>query len=609
LKCIVDHPYLITEITLPRFSLHAFWCCVFFLTATAFLYYPRWKQANTEATISWDVSGYYLYLPAALIYGDMKGLAFFPEIEQKYHPGPGMGQAFKDEKSGNYVMKYSAGQALQFLPWFLVAHIGASILGYPADGFSLPYQLAISWGSLFIAFLGLWFARKILLNYFSEKAVAAALFLMVFGSNYLNYTAIDGAMTHNWLFTLYCILVFATIQFYKKPSARYAILIGVLCGWATLTRPTELISLLIPLFWGFDRTRFAFFVKNFKLITYAVLSFLAVASVQLFYWKWATSQWVVYSYQDQGFDWLHPHFKEVLLGFRAGWLPYSPVMVFAVLGIYALWQRQRSIIWPILVFLSVFTYITCAWSIWWYGGSFGARAMIQSYALWLFPLAAFASWVMEQKWSSIVFPIVFGLMIGHNLWWTHQAHRGGLFIAEQMTQGYFFKVYGAEKAERDWAKLLDNRDEYRVNTRNNVREIWRNDFENDTLITANSLQLNGNKSLILNEQIQFSPKYILPATPTDGVSWLRVNLSAKCLQKEWEPWRMTQLIVRVMNDEKVIRERMIRLQRLLNTGETRQLFMEIKIPKQQYNKIEMYLWHAGGISELLVDDIVVEQFE
>jgi hypothetical protein len=54
---------------------------------------------------------------------------------------------------------------------------------------------------------------------------------------------------------------------------------------------------------------------------------------------------------------------------------------------------------------------------------------------------------------------------------------------------------------------------------------------------------------------------------------------------------------------------MIRLQRLLNTGETRQLFMEIKIPKQQYNKIEMYLWHAGGISELLVDDIVVEQFE
>ncbi len=64
-----------------------------------------------------------------------------------------------------------------------------------------------------------------------------------------------------------------------------------------------------------------------------------------------------------------------------------------------------------------------------------------------------------------------------------------------------------------------------------------------------------------------------------------------------------------MNGEKVVRERMIRVQRLLDAGETHQLLMEIKLPKQQYNKIEMYLWHAGGIGELLVDDIVVEQFE
>lgn len=66
-----------------------------------------------------------------------------------------MGQAFKDEKSGNYIMKYSVGQALQFLPWFTLAHVAAGPLGFPADGFSSPYQYAISWGSLLIALLGI----------------------------------------------------------------------------------------------------------------------------------------------------------------------------------------------------------------------------------------------------------------------------------------------------------------------------------------------------------------------------------------------------------------------------------------------------------------------
>ena len=38
-------------------------------------YYPRYKQGGGEATISWDVSGYYWYLPALFIYKDLKNLS------------------------------------------------------------------------------------------------------------------------------------------------------------------------------------------------------------------------------------------------------------------------------------------------------------------------------------------------------------------------------------------------------------------------------------------------------------------------------------------------------------------------------------------------------
>ncbi len=335
-------------------SRYAYLLCAALIVATAYLYYPKWQQRDTEATLSWDVSGYYLYLPAALIYGDMTRLEFFPDIEKKYHPGPGMGQAFRHEKSGNYVMKYSSGQAWQFLPWFCVAHLVAEPLGYPADGFSRPYQVAIGLGSLLVALLGLWLARRNLLYYFSDRATAIALLLLVWGSNYLNYSAIDGAMTHNWLFTAYSLLIFSTIRFYQRPSLGWAAAIGLFVGWAVLTRPTELIAVLIPLLWGVGsvaalRERLLFFVKNYGKILLTSGIFGGIVFSQMAYWHWATGEWLVYSYQDQGFSWLRPHLSDVLFSFRAGWLTYSPVMVFAVVGLWHLWRQQRAVFPAVLL--------------------------------------------------------------------------------------------------------------------------------------------------------------------------------------------------------------------------------------------------------------------
>ena len=37
-----------------------------------FSYYPKWEKPWSEATISWDVSGYYHYLLAIFIYKDIR---------------------------------------------------------------------------------------------------------------------------------------------------------------------------------------------------------------------------------------------------------------------------------------------------------------------------------------------------------------------------------------------------------------------------------------------------------------------------------------------------------------------------------------------------------
>jgi hypothetical protein len=169
---------------------------ILFIGITSFFYYPKFNKNGSEATISWDTSGYYWYLPSLFIYNDIKEQKFAPEIMKKYAPTPEVQQFYK-HSSGNYVMKYSSGMALQYLPFFLIAHSLAEPFGFEPDGFSLPYQFALQFGGLLMCFIGLFFTRKNLLFYYSDLVTTLVLVCVVLATNYLNYSAIDNAMTHN----------------------------------------------------------------------------------------------------------------------------------------------------------------------------------------------------------------------------------------------------------------------------------------------------------------------------------------------------------------------------------------------------------------------------
>src|SRR5580704_9191877 len=69
-----------------RLSHYTYFLCVALMCYASFFFYPRWRQAKTDAAISWDVSGYYWYLPSVFIYHDLKGQAFKDSILAKYQP-------------------------------------------------------------------------------------------------------------------------------------------------------------------------------------------------------------------------------------------------------------------------------------------------------------------------------------------------------------------------------------------------------------------------------------------------------------------------------------------------------------------------------------------
>ena len=72
-------------------------------------------------------------------------------------------------------------------------------------------------------------------------------------------------------------------------------------------------------------------------------------------------------------------------------------MLFAVAGIFYLPRYIKGVTLGISVFLVLNVYIIFSWWSWWYGGSFGARPMIDSYGILAIPLAAMIEQMLGMR--------------------------------------------------------------------------------------------------------------------------------------------------------------------------------------------------------------------
>ncbi len=571
----------------------------------SFFFYPKWKHTGTEATISCDVSGYYWYLPSIFIYKDLKHQSFKDSIINKYKPSDTAFSQGAQCGNGNYVMKYSSGMAVMFSPFFFIAHELAGPFGYARDGFSLPYQFAIQFGGLLISIIGLWYFRKLLLLFYADKVVAIVLVLLVLGCNYLNYAAIDCGMAHCWLFTIYVFILLNTHYYYQAFKARYAVRVGLLIGLAMLTRPTDVLSCLIPLLWGMERinidaikNRLVLFARHYKSFLLAIVCAGGVYSIQLIYWKYVSGHWLYYSYQDQNLYFRSPNFINYTFSYRSGWLTYAPMLALAFAGILPFIKYGRNKV-AIISFFIINYYVVCCWNIWWYGG----RAMIQSYPVLFFMVAELVKVCLQRKIQLAVLAAISVILIYYNTWLICQYHRYGLIITDSMKKDYFWRVVGRWQVPEEAALLLDNPDLYEGKM-NDPHLFFEDDFVNDT---GSKYVLNaaGGKTLALNEQNKYSDIY--KAAFTDKVQWIRAEATFHCALKEWEEWRMTQFIVQLENKGNKIKENMIRVHRLLSNGAVKKVAIDMKLPAGDHDKVNILFWNVGG-DVIYIDSLKIWSF-
>jgi hypothetical protein len=372
------------------------------------------NSRNNYNVITWDAFGYYMYLPSTFIYRDVKELKWISVIDSNYHvTGGNLYQAIqlKTENEITFTNKYLSGVAIMQSPFFFCGHIAAKLLDEPQDGFSGPYQYAIMCATIFWCFIGFVFLRKVLLKYFTDQITAFTLILLAGASNLIQYASVDSGMSHAYIFPLYALVLWYTIKWHEKPNAATAFLLGLICGLATISRPTELLIIFIPILWDTqtkeEKTAKWMLVFSNKKHIYlgGVGCFIAVLP-QLLYWKYTTGSFVY----DVGSKWyfLNPWFR-VLFGPEKGWFLYTPVAVLMIIGFF--FMKNKPFKRSVLTFCLLNIWIIISWSDWKYGASYSTRALTQSYPVFALPLACIIAYFFERKKQYMIYGIGILLVI------------------------------------------------------------------------------------------------------------------------------------------------------------------------------------------------------
>lgn len=416
--------------------------------------------------LSYDIYGYYLYLPMFFIHGnlDFSNMDLVYKLNELYKNTPTFYQlSYIDFQ--NYIIRYPIGLSILYLPFFVIGHGCALLFNFPADGFSYPYEKSIWIGSICISFIGYLFLYKTLIRYVSIKATNLALILLFLGTNLMVYNGMFGSnlMSHNYLFTLYALILYFSDKAQSQKSARSFYLGIFLCSIAALVRPVEIISLCIPLFWGGGKQFFTF-LQNRKKLILSIMIIAAAGSLQMLYWKKYCGHFIVDSYHNagEGLDLFAPHTFNYLFSFRKGWLIYTPLVAITLIGFILIRKRYPSIFYPLFITLILHIYFASSWSNWWYSSSFSSRAAVPSYALLAFPLAALLAYIFHSKAHRLIrigLALSIGLCTVLNIFQTWQFTKGIIDPIRMTKAAYFKNFLKTERHPETDYLLLINRSE------------------------------------------------------------------------------------------------------------------------------------------------------
>jgi hypothetical protein len=343
-----------------------------------------------------DSEGYYMYLPALFIYGTFENIPVNTKYEYRPYPN-----------TQKIATRFTYGVALMEAPFFGIAQLSRKIQGYKTDQpFANDISVLLLVSGCFYMTLGLFFVYKTLSRHFENKKVVNWTFAILYlGTNLSYYGIREPAMSHAYSFCLIAALIYVLPAFWRGPSVKISLLVGFLVSLIALIRPTNAVFAVVVLLYDIRnladfKSRISFIFQNLKTLWLVPFVGILMALPQMAYWHYLSGKWFLNLYWETfqvGFNWTKPEFYKILFHGCNGFLLYTPLMWFTLVGMaWSAFKNQLNGVLSVSIFLISY-YLFACWQVWWLGHAFGYRAFIDLYPLMIFGLAFYIQQLFNSK--------------------------------------------------------------------------------------------------------------------------------------------------------------------------------------------------------------------
>ncbi len=292
-------------------------------------------RAGEGLVIRCDGLGYYAWLRSLLLDGDW---AFDNEFDHHNVVGDYVPPAHPRTPRGRRPNPWSIGPACAWAPLVVPAHMVLQVWRgspWPADGYSLPYQLLVGCGTLLASFAGLGLTYGAGRCHARPESAALAAACLLLGTTVVYYSAVEGSMAHGLGTAAVAGLVCYWLRTYGSRSAGRWLLVGVLTGVAALVRWQLATFAVLPagecLLLGTGRRRLG--------LALAGLGAIGAFTPQMIAWRTVYGAWLVTPY-PVAHNWLAPSGWQVLASPDRGLFYWTPLVLVAVTG--AVWGALRG---------------------------------------------------------------------------------------------------------------------------------------------------------------------------------------------------------------------------------------------------------------------------
>lgn len=412
----------------------------------------NWGDGRWNNIIKNDGNGYYAYLPAIFIYHDLT-FNFIDNIVND-SLNSNINKEFVTNDNGVVFNKYYAGTSIALLPFFALGHITNWIYGLPLDGYAVYYRIFIQVAALFYLLFGLILFAKILGFYgIKDLIIAISMTAIVFGTNIFYYVVSEPSMSHIYSFAFVNLFVYSFINYFKSLHLRFFIIGIVALGMVTLIRPINiLIFFSLPFLAGSYvalSSGLKCLTNKWKVSIAGVILFIMIISVQLILYKIETGSLILYSYANEGFNFLNPNMVKFMFSYRKGLFLYTPILFFSLFGM-AYFIKDKFKFLSLILFLFLVIYILSSWWMWYYGGSFSQRVMIEYYIYFFIPFSMLLQKITFPKMAILM--VIFLIIVCQIQ--TYQYQRGYIHWSEMNKERYWDNFLRIDKVlkstDKDW---------------------------------------------------------------------------------------------------------------------------------------------------------------